>query len=37
MTPGGGHGFPGGSGFDKVLDAFVTRSLKLDAGGNLAK
>jgi acetyl esterase/lipase len=30
MTPGGGHGFPGGEGFDKVLDAFVARTLRLD-------
>jgi acetyl esterase/lipase len=31
MTPGGGHGFPGGAGFDKVLDDFVVRTLKLDS------
>jgi acetyl esterase/lipase len=31
MTPGGGHAFPGGPGFDQVLDAFLVRSLKLDA------
>lgn len=31
MTLNGGHGFPGGSGFDKVLDDFVVRSLKLQA------
>lgn len=31
MTPNGGHAFPGGSGFDKVLDEFVIRSLKLHA------
>jgi acetyl esterase/lipase len=31
MTTGGGHGFPGGPGFDKVLDDFVGRTLKLDA------
>ena len=29
MTPGGGHGFPGGPGFDQVLDAFLVHSLKL--------
>jgi len=33
MTPNGGHGFPGGPGFDKVLDDFIGRSLKLDATG----
>jgi acetyl esterase/lipase len=27
MTPNGGHAFPGGPGFDKVLDDFVVRSL----------
>jgi beta-glucosidase len=27
MTPGGGHGFPGGPGFDDVLDHFVVRTL----------
>jgi hypothetical protein len=31
MTPNGGHGFPGGPGFDQVLDDFLVRSLKLDA------
>ena len=30
MTPGGGHGFPGGAGFDKVLDAFLVHTLQLD-------
>lgn len=30
MTPGGGHRFPGGPGFDQVLENFLTRSLKLD-------
>jgi dipeptidyl aminopeptidase/acylaminoacyl peptidase len=30
MTPGGGHGFPGGQGFQKVLDDFLVRTLKLD-------
>lgn len=30
MTPNGGHGFPGGPGFEKVLDRFVVRTLKLD-------
>src|ERR1019366_8749397 len=31
MTPGGGHGFPGGAGFDQVLENFLVHSLKLDA------
>jgi acetyl esterase/lipase len=31
MTPEGGHGFPGGAGFDKVLDDFLVRTLKLDS------
>jgi acetyl esterase/lipase len=31
MTPGGGHAFPGGAGFDKVLDDFVVRTLQLDS------
>jgi acetyl esterase/lipase len=31
MTPDGGHAFPGGTGFDQVLDDFITRTLKLDA------
>ncbi|MGH7976088.1 MAG: alpha/beta fold hydrolase [Limisphaerales bacterium] len=30
MTPNGGHGCPGGQGFDKVLDNFIVRSLKLN-------
>jgi acetyl esterase/lipase len=30
MTPGGGHGFPGGAGFDKTLDDFLVRTLQLD-------
>ena len=30
MTPGGGHAFPGGAGFDKVLDGFLAQSLKLN-------
>jgi acetyl esterase/lipase len=30
MTPGGGHGFPGGPGFDTVLDAFIVRTLRLN-------
>jgi len=30
MTPNGGHGFPGGAGFDKVLDAFLTHTLQVD-------
>lgn len=29
MTPGGGHGFPGGAGFGKVLDEFLVGSLGL--------
>ena len=31
MTPNGGHGFPGGPGFDQVLDNFAGHSLKLNA------
>jgi acetyl esterase/lipase len=31
MTPGGGHAFPGGGGFDQVLEDFLVRSLKLDS------
>lgn len=31
MTPNGGHAFPGGPGFDKVLDEFLVRTLKLGA------
>jgi acetyl esterase/lipase len=31
VTPGGGHNFPGGAGFDQVLDKFIGRILKLDA------
>lgn len=31
MTPGGGHAFPGGAGFDKVLDNFLARTLQLDS------
>ena len=30
MTPNGGHGFPGGPGFDQALDNFLVRSLKLN-------
>ena len=30
MTPRGGHAFPGGAGFDQVLENFLVRSLKLD-------
>jgi len=30
MTPGGGHAFPGGAGFDKVLEDFLVRTLQLD-------
>lgn len=33
VTPAGGHGYPGGRGFREVLDAFLMRTLKLDAGG----
>lgn len=29
MTPGGGHGFPGGAGFDEVLDRFLVKTLNL--------
>jgi acetyl esterase/lipase len=29
MTPGGGHGFPGGTGFEQVLDRFLVRTLNL--------
>ncbi len=29
MTPNGGHAFPGGAGFDQVLDAFLDRTLKI--------
>ena len=29
MTPEGGHAFPGGAGFEKVLDAFLGRTLRL--------
>jgi acetyl esterase/lipase len=28
MTPNGGHGFPGGAGFNKVLDKFIVDTLK---------
>lgn len=34
MTPDGGHAFPGGAGFDQVLDNFLVRSLKLDSSQN---
>lgn len=30
MTPNGGHAFPGGAGFDKILDDFIIRTLKLN-------
>ena len=30
MTPNGGHAFPGGPGFDKVLDDFIVRTLRLE-------
>ena len=32
MTPNGGHAFPGGTGFDRVLDDFLAHSLRLDPG-----
>ena len=32
MTIGGGHGFPAGAGFDKVLDDFIERILKPEPG-----
>jgi acetyl esterase/lipase len=31
MTPNGGHAFPGGAGFEKVLDDFLARTLRLDS------
>jgi acetyl esterase/lipase len=31
MTPKGGHGFPGGAGFEDVLNDFIERSLKLES------
>ena len=34
MTPGGGHSFPGGAGFDPVLENFLVRSLKLNSSQN---
>jgi acetyl esterase/lipase len=34
MTPNGGHRFPGGDGFLKVLDDFIVHSLKLNAPTN---
>lgn len=34
MTPGGGHGYPGGPGFEPVLEQFLVRSLHLDAAEN---
>lgn len=36
MTPNGGHAFPGGPGFDKVLDQFLEHSLGLEAPGTNA-
>ncbi len=30
MTPNGGHAFPGGASFDKILNGFIVRSLKLN-------
>ncbi len=34
MTRGGGHAFPGGAGFDGVLDHFLVHSLKLEPANN---
>lgn len=34
MTPDGGHTFPGGAGFDQMLENFLVRSLKLDSPQN---
>ena len=31
MTPNGGHAFPGGAGFDKILDDFLVHALQLDS------
>lgn len=31
LTPGGGHAFPSGVGFDKVLNEFLARTLQLDS------
>jgi acetyl esterase/lipase len=31
MTPGGGHAFPSGAGFDSLLENFLVHSLKLDS------
>jgi acetyl esterase/lipase len=31
MTPNGGHAFPRGAGFDKILDKFLVRTLQLDS------
>lgn len=31
VTPGGGHSFPSGAGFDKVLDDFLVHTLQLDS------
>jgi acetyl esterase/lipase len=31
MTPGGGHGYPSGTGFQNVRDDFLARTLKLDS------
>ena len=33
MTPGGGHGWPGGKGFTDVLDGFLLRTLKIGREG----
>jgi acetyl esterase/lipase len=33
LTVGGGHAYPGGAGFTEVLDAFLTRALKLTPAG----
>jgi acetyl esterase/lipase len=31
MTPNGGHAYPGGDGFDQVLDGFIVRTLRPDS------
>ncbi|HEV2694151.1 MAG TPA: alpha/beta hydrolase [Verrucomicrobiae bacterium] len=37
MTPNGGHAFPGGPGFDTVLDDFITRTLSPKSSGPSAQ
>ena len=34
MTPGGGHGFPSGKGFDELLDHFLDRCLHIAPAGD---